>query len=69
MPGPGGERCIDCVKFDPSKRVCRAKAPLPQIAPVGTEYTLVLPAVMQDDLQVDKLTEWFRDPLNDMLKG
>lgn len=53
MAGPRGERCIDCIKFDPKKRVCRAKAPLPQIAPIGHEYTLVLPAVMQDDYCVD----------------
>jgi len=53
MAGPKGERCIDCIKYDPSKRVCRAKAPVPQIAPVGKDYTLVLPTVMQDDYCVN----------------
>lgn len=53
MPGPKGERCVDCLKYDPEKHVCRAKSPMPQVAPAGKEYTLVLPAVMQDDYCID----------------
>ena len=53
MAGPNGERCIDCIKFDVAKKVCRAKAPLPQVALVGSEYTLVLPSVMAEDYCVD----------------
>jgi len=53
MAGPKGERCIDCIKYDPSKRVCRAKSPMPMIGLEGKNYTLVLPAVMTEDYCVD----------------
>lgn len=51
--GPRGERCFDCIKYDPGKKVCRAKAPIPQVAPEGGKYTLVLPTVLQDDYCMD----------------
>jgi len=53
MAGPNGERCADCIKWDINKRVCRARAPGAQVAPVGVEYTLVLPQMQIDDYCVN----------------